>query len=73
MTKDQLIRRIEAGRATAAELRRYADRVSRRAMAEPCTHGHFGCALVEGGPCMDEALANAEAMGTPTAPENGRR
>jgi hypothetical protein len=60
MTNRDLIRRIESKRATVGDLREYARRVERRADAEPCTYGHFGCALVEGGPCLNESLTVAD-------------
>jgi hypothetical protein len=63
MTNEQLIRKIKNGTATNGERRTYAARVSQRSMAEPCEHGHFGCALVEGGPCLDETLGEAEMEG----------
>jgi len=42
------------------DARRYADRVTRTTDAKPCQHGHFDCALWEGGPCMNEWLSRLE-------------
>jgi hypothetical protein len=28
---------------------------------QPCRHGHFSCAAWDGGPCIDELLAEQEA------------
>lgn len=35
----------------------YIDAVNEAYDAEPCEHGHFGCALFNGGPCSDEAAS----------------
>ncbi len=57
MTNRELIARVEAGKATDGQRRTYAARV--RALKDPpaCKHGHYECALVERGPCLDETLA----------------
>jgi len=57
MTNKELIRAIAAGRVKPGQARTYAARVTARKDAPECKHGHFGCALVERGPCMDETLA----------------
>lgn len=57
-----LIGRIERHVATASELRDYARRVERM-NPKSCRYGHFDCALVEGGPCLDESLARANGTG----------
>ena len=38
---------------------RYASRIHRCYDPPACEHGHFGCALWEDGPCMDEQLARS--------------
>ena len=44
------------------DAKRYAAIVSRTLdYPEPCEHGHFGCAIWYGGPCMDEQLSIREA------------
>jgi hypothetical protein len=60
MTKNELVRLVKLGAAKPAVLREYARRVSRNGSAGPCEFGHFGCSLVDGGPCADWALAMAE-------------
>jgi len=45
---------------TRTEALRYCGAVSRNAGTEKergCEHGHYGCALWEGGPCADEVSA----------------
>lgn len=70
MSNGELMRRIIHGNATAAQLREYADRVTAISTAEPCKHGHFGCALIDGGPCLDESLHHADEL-DPGADEQG--
>ena len=60
MTNRELVARIDRKLATPAERREYARRTQRLAEAYECKHGHFECALVKGGPCLDETLAGAE-------------
>lgn len=62
MTNATLIQLIETGKATAGQYRRYADLVTRRKDAAECKYAHFGCALIKGGPCLDESLGNAVSM-----------
>jgi len=57
MTNRQLVDVIRAGKATDGQRKEYGRRVRRLAEPHPCTHGHFDCALVEKGPCLDETLA----------------
>lgn len=51
---------LRSGRVVSA--RRYAEAVHQRSHADDCRHGHLGCALWPGGPCMDELLAAQEAL-----------
>ena len=46
--------------ATPGQIREYVRRVDRRLYASPCLHRHYDCALRDGGPCSDEALASLE-------------
>jgi hypothetical protein len=57
-----LIRRVKAAPASSADLKEYARRVSRRVNADYCEYRHHGCALVPGGPCLDEVLGRAEHL-----------
>jgi hypothetical protein len=57
MTNRELIERIKLGRATDGQRKEYARRKRRLVDAPACVHGHFECALVENGPCIDETLA----------------
>lgn len=38
----------------------YADKVAEADVLYPCKYGHSACALVKGGPCVDEELGNAQ-------------
>lgn len=40
------------------DAKKYAAIVERTFNPEPCEHGHFGCAIWYGGPCVDEQLQN---------------
>jgi hypothetical protein len=56
VTNTALVAKIAARIATPTEQRLYAGRVERRLNPPPCRYGHLGCALTEGGPCMNEVL-----------------
>ena len=45
------------------DARRYASRIQKCYDAPSCYNGHFGCALWEDGPCLDEELSNAGIVG----------
>lgn len=62
MKNRELIRRIERGSATIGQLRMYADRVSSRMWPDYCQYGHLDCALVPGGPCLNEVLNLADYL-----------
>ncbi len=40
----------------------YCKYVARWYHSEPCEHGHFGCALWNGGPCESEIAAEFELI-----------
>lgn len=61
MKNSELIYRVTAGVATPGQRRLYADRVTRQRVNEhSCVYGHFGCALIDDGPCLDETLGELE-------------
>ena len=63
MTNRQLVEQIKRGNPTDGQRGEYAHRVRRLKDPPACVHGHFGCALVEKGPCVDETLAGRKDGG----------
>jgi len=73
MKNAELISKIDDGSATVGQCREYIRRTERKLNQATCAEGHIGCALVEGGPCINDVLTrpgvdhDAEAAPEPEA------